>query len=67
MAKPLDPVSAAIMESVAGVLAQHGYVICRAPDTSFPLLDTALEKLLREIARNSAQAVLLVQDGEAAA
>jgi hypothetical protein len=55
--KPLDAISAAIAESVAGVLAQHGLVICRAPDTNFPLLDRDLDKLLREVGRNSAQSV----------
>lgn len=62
MSKPLDPVSAAILESVAGVLAQHGYVITRANDTAYPLLGVELEKLLREMARNSTQSVLLVQN-----
>lgn len=64
MAKPLDPISSAIAESIAGVLASHDLVICRAPDTSFPKLGADLDKVLRECARNAAQSVLLVQDEE---
>lgn len=60
--KPLDRLSAAILDTVRGVLEQHGYAICRAADTSFPLLGADLERLLREVARNTAQAVMCVQD-----
>jgi hypothetical protein len=60
--KPLDPISQAIFDSMREVLSSHGLVICSASDTQYPKLDGALDKVLRECARNSAQTVLAVQD-----
>lgn len=65
MAKLLDPVSLAAFESMREVLSSHGLAICSASDTQYPKLDADLDKVLREMARNTVQAVLAIQDEQA--
>lgn len=65
MAKPMDRISAAIMEAFAGVLAQKGYAIIREADTQHALQADVLSAVLREAARNATQDVLLIQDEQA--
>ena len=51
-----------IADSLRAVLAAHGYVVCRAPDTTYQIDDTRLDALLREAGNNAAQVVLLQQE-----
>ena len=67
MRKPLSPECQALLESIAGVLSQHGLCITRESNTQYPLLGNDLDKVLREMSRNGMQSVLLVQDEQALA
>lgn len=59
IAEPTPTTAAIIAESMRAVLASHGYVVCRAPDTTYQIDDTRLTALLREAGNNAAQIVLL--------
>ena len=62
-AEPIQPTTAQIIaDSLRAVLAAHGYVVCRAPDTTYQIDDTRLDALLREAGNNAAQVVLLQEE-----
>lgn len=56
------PTAQIIADSLRAVLAAHGLVVCRAPDTTYQLDDARLAALLRECGNNAAQVVLLQEE-----
>lgn len=64
----LDASPTAITDSIRAVLESHNLVLVRASDTTFALDEERSDKVLREMGRNAAQAVVFSSepDSEAA-
>jgi len=63
----LDALPASIAKSIKAVLDQHDLALVRHSDTTAAWDGARLDKVLRELGRNAAGALVLADESEAAA